>query len=147
MHSDLPICRLSKNFQVRVLANFSLFARFITGSRTFSFSDWSHTRGFQFSTQPGYNFHLDVAASAAIPDAPEIETLAILTVDQARQLSGGVHLGNHPIMSSEVGANFGQASSMRMADLLNDAKIQYCGGVNVALLHGFPYSGPYPGTT
>ncbi|KAF7338556.1 Secreted protein [Mycena venus] len=112
-----------------------------------TFKDWSHTVGFQFSNQPGYNFHLDVSASAAIPDAPEIETLAILTVDEARQLSGGVHLGNHPIMSSEVGANFGQATSMRMADLLNDAKIQYAGGVNVALLHGFPYSGPYTGCT
>jgi len=112
-----------------------------------TFKDWSHSIGFQFSNQPGYNFHLDVAASAAVPDAPEIETLAILTVDEARQLSGGVHLGNHPIMSSEVGANFGQATSMRISDLINDAKIQYAGGVNVALLHGFPHSGPYTGCT
>ncbi|KAJ7231473.1 hypothetical protein B0H12DRAFT_1146523 [Mycena haematopus] len=116
-----------------------------------TFKDWSHTVGLQFSNQPGYNFHLDVAASAAVPDTPEIETLAILTVDEARQLSGGVHLGqaaggNH-IMSSETGANYGQASSMRMGDLLNDAKIQYAGGVNVALIHGFPYSGPTTGCT
>ncbi|KAF7359451.1 Secreted protein [Mycena sanguinolenta] len=112
-----------------------------------TFKNWSHT----FSNQPAYNFHLDVAASAAVPDAPEIETLAILTVDEARQLSGGVHLGQAAggthIMSSEVGANFGQASSMRMADLINDANIQYAGGVNVALLHGFPYSGPTTGCT
>ncbi|KAF8126427.1 hypothetical protein K438DRAFT_2001413 [Mycena galopus ATCC 62051] len=112
-----------------------------------TYNNWSHTIGMQFSNQPGYNFPLDVAASAAVPDTPEIETLAILTVDEARQLSGGVHLGGHVIMSSEVGANFGQASSMRMADLLNDAYIQYAGGVNVALLHGFPYSGPTAGCT
>ncbi|KAJ6547208.1 hypothetical protein B0H19DRAFT_257895 [Mycena capillaripes] len=112
-----------------------------------TFVNWSHTVGFEFSNQPAYNFHLDVAASAAIPDAPEIETLAILTVDEARQLSGGVHLGNHTIFSSEVGANFGQACALRMSDLLFDAHIQYAGGVNVALLHGFPYSGAYPETT
>jgi hypothetical protein len=34
-----------------------------------------------------------------------------------------------------------------MAELLLDAKTQYAGGVNVALLHGFPYSGTYPNTT
>jgi hypothetical protein len=34
-----------------------------------------------------------------------------------------------------------------MAELLLDAKTQYAGGVNVALLHGFPYSGAYPNTT
>lgn len=90
---------------------------------------------------------MDVGASAAVPDVPEIETLAILTVDEARQLSGGVHLGKHSIFSSEVGANFGQACSIRMADLLSDAYIQYAGSVNVALLHGFPYSGAYPETT
>ncbi|KAJ6500360.1 hypothetical protein C8R45DRAFT_977374 [Mycena sanguinolenta] len=115
-----------------------------------TFKDWSHTVGFQFSNQPAYNFHLDVAASAAVPDAPEIETLAILTVDQARQLSGGVHLGQAAVpgvMSSELGANFGQAASLRMGDLINDANIQFSGGVNVVLIHGFPYSGPTTGCT
>ncbi|KAJ7454766.1 hypothetical protein FB451DRAFT_1279269 [Mycena latifolia] len=112
-----------------------------------TFRDWSHTIGFEFSNQPGYNFHLDVAASAAIPDAPEIESLGVPTIDEARQLSGGVHLGNHTIFSSETGANFGASFAIRMSDLLLDAKTQYAGGVNVALLHGFPYSGAYPNTT
>ncbi|KAK7023824.1 secreted protein [Favolaschia claudopus] len=120
----------------------SLYIDYLTTLR-----EWSHKVGFQFSTQPAYNFHLDVAASAAIPDAPEIETLALLTVDEARQVSGGVHLGNRNIMSSEIGANYGQATSMRITDLLNDAKVGYAGGVNVAMLHGFPYSGPYTQTT
>ncbi|KAJ7929193.1 hypothetical protein B0H13DRAFT_1703246 [Mycena leptocephala] len=112
-----------------------------------TFKDWSHTVGFQFSNQPGYNFHLDVAASAAVPDAPEIESLGVPTIDAARQLSGGVHLGNHTIFSSETGANHGESYAIRMAELLLDAKTQYAGGVNVALLHGFPYSGTYPNTT
>ncbi|KAJ7349125.1 hypothetical protein DFH08DRAFT_864493 [Mycena albidolilacea] len=112
-----------------------------------TFREWSHTIGFQFSNQPGYNFRLDVAASAAIPDAPEIESLGVPTIDEARQLSGGVHLGNRTIFSSETGANPGETYTIRMPELLLDAKTQYAGGVNVALLHGFPYSGAYPGTT
>ncbi|KAF7353633.1 Secreted protein [Mycena venus] len=112
-----------------------------------TFRDWSHTVGFQFSNQPAYNFRLDVSASSAVPDAPEIESLGVPTIDEARQLSGGVHLGNHTIFSSETGANPGETYTIRMAELLLDAKTQYAGGVNVALLHGFPYSGSYPGTT
>ncbi|KAJ7093214.1 hypothetical protein C8R44DRAFT_890978 [Mycena epipterygia] len=120
----------------------SLYVDYMT-----TFRDWSHTIGFEFSNQPGYNFHLDVAASAAVPDAPEIESLGVPTIDEARQLSGGVHLGNHTIFSSETGANHGESFALRMAELLLDAKTQYAGGVNVALLHGFPYSGAYPNTT
>ncbi|KAF8130454.1 hypothetical protein K438DRAFT_1886550 [Mycena galopus ATCC 62051] len=112
-----------------------------------TFRNWSHTVGFEFSNQPAYNFRLDVAASAAVPDTPEIESLGVPTIDEARQLSGGVHLGNHTIFSSETGANPGESYAIRMAELLLDAKTQYAGGVNVALLHGFPYSGAYPGTT
>ncbi|KAF5357317.1 hypothetical protein D9758_005962 [Tetrapyrgos nigripes] len=111
-----------------------------------AFSQWARSVGMTFSNQPGYNFHLDVAASAAIPDTPEIESLALPFIDQARQLSGGVHLGNHTIFSSETGAR-GGANALRMIDLLEDAKTQYAGGVNVALLHGFPYSGDYANTT
>ncbi|KAJ7184135.1 hypothetical protein C8R46DRAFT_1343283 [Mycena filopes] len=111
-----------------------------------TFRDWSHTIGFQYSNQPGYNFQLDCAAASAVVDAPEIESLTFTTVDMGRQLSGGVHLGNHGVFSSEVGANFG-VYALRMRDLLNNAKTQYAGGVNVAVIHGFPYSGAYPQTT
>ncbi|KAJ6518792.1 hypothetical protein C8R45DRAFT_5162 [Mycena sanguinolenta] len=103
--------------------------------------------GLEFSSQPAYNFRLDVAASAAVPDTPEIESLGVPTIDEARQLSGGVHLGNHTLFSSETGANLGESYSFRMAELLLDAKMQYAAGVNVLVLHGFPYSGAYPGTT
>ncbi|KAJ7118733.1 hypothetical protein C8R44DRAFT_625602 [Mycena epipterygia] len=120
----------------------SLYVDYMT-----TFRDWSHTIGFEFSNQPAYNFHLDVAASAAVPDAPEIESLGVATIDEARQLSGGVHLGNHSIFSSETGANVGESYSIRMAELLLNAKTQYAGGVNLALFHGFPYSGTYPNTT
>jgi len=110
-------------------------------------SDWSHTLGMSFSNQPAYNFHLDTAASAAIPDTPETESLGVPTIDQARQLSAGVHLGNHPIFSSETAARSGEAYAIRMIELLEDAKTQYAGGVNVVMLHGYAYSGDYPNTT
>ncbi|KAK7439984.1 hypothetical protein VKT23_017237 [Stygiomarasmius scandens] len=110
-------------------------------------STWSHSIGMSFSNQPAYNFHLDTAASAAIPDTPETESLGVPTVDQARQLSGGVHLGNHPIFSSETGARLGAGYALRMIELLEDAKMQYASGVNVVMLHGYAYSGNYPNTT
>ncbi|KAK7472300.1 hypothetical protein VKT23_000420 [Stygiomarasmius scandens] len=110
-------------------------------------SDWSHTVGMSFSNQPAYNFHLDTAASAAIPDTPETESLGVPTIDQARQLSAGVHLGNHPIFSSETAARSGEAYAIRMIEILEDAKTQYAGGVNVVMLHGYAYSGDYPNTT
>ncbi|KAK7472301.1 hypothetical protein VKT23_000421 [Stygiomarasmius scandens] len=110
-------------------------------------SNWSHSVGMTFSNQPAYNFHLDTAASAAIPDTPEIESLGLPTIDEARQLSGGVHLGNHSIFSSETGARPGEAYAIRMIEILEDAKMQYAGGVNVVMLHGFAYSGDYPNTT
>ncbi|KAJ7733280.1 hypothetical protein B0H14DRAFT_3168811 [Mycena olivaceomarginata] len=100
-----------------------------------TFREWSHTIGFQFSNQPGYNFRLDVAASAAIPDAPEIDSPEAFTLEIV------------PYFPSETGANPGETYTIRMPELLLDAKTQYAGGVNVALLHGFPYSGAYPGTT
>ncbi|KAJ3877808.1 hypothetical protein F5051DRAFT_373819 [Lentinula edodes] len=112
-----------------------------------NFSEWARSIGMSFSNQPAYNFRLDTAASAAIPDTPEIESLGVPTIDEARQLSGGVHLGNRTIFSSETGARPGEANALRMMELLQDANTQYAGGVNVALLHGFPYSGNYPNTT
>ncbi|KAF5392033.1 hypothetical protein D9757_003216 [Collybiopsis confluens] len=111
------------------------------------FSEWSHSIGMSFSNQPAYNFRLDTAASAAIPDTPEIESLGVPTIDEARQLSGGVHLGGRTIFSSETGARPGEANAIRMVELLQDANRQYAGGVNLAMLHGFPYSGDYPNTT
>ncbi|KAF5366025.1 hypothetical protein D9758_006736 [Tetrapyrgos nigripes] len=120
----------------------SLYIDYVT-----ALSDFARSVGMTFSNQPGYNFRLDVAASAAIPDTPEIESLGVPTIDQARQLSGGVHLGNHTFFSSETGARPGEANALRMIELLEDAKTQYAGGVNVALLHGIPYSGDYPNTT
>ncbi|KAJ4481173.1 hypothetical protein J3R30DRAFT_3287511, partial [Lentinula aciculospora] len=111
------------------------------------FSKWSHSIGLSYSNQPAYNFRLDTAASAAIPDTPEIESFGIPTLDTARQFTGGVHLGNRNLFCSEIGARAGEAKSMRMAELLLDVNSQYAGGVNVVMLHGFAYSGSYTNTT
>ncbi|KAL0569874.1 hypothetical protein V5O48_012093 [Marasmius crinis-equi] len=112
-----------------------------------AFNDWSHSVGMEFSNQPAYNFQLDVGASAAVPDVPEVESLGIPQVDQVRELSGGVHLGGHHIMSSETGARPGLAVAITMAQLLQDCQGQFASHVNLIMLHGYPYSGPYPGTT
>ncbi|KAK1227081.1 hypothetical protein PQX77_009914 [Marasmius sp. AFHP31] len=120
----------------------SLYAEYML-----AFNTWASSIGLQFSNQPAYSFQLDVGASAAIPAVPEIESLSLPLIDYARQLSGGVHLGNRPIFSSETGAKFGRAMALTMAQLLEDSKRQFAGHVNVVMLHGYPYSGAYPGTT
>ncbi|KAJ8082412.1 hypothetical protein PM082_008267 [Marasmius tenuissimus] len=120
----------------------SLYAEYML-----AFNTWSSSIGLQFSNQPAYDFQLDVAASAAIPAVPEIESLSLPLIDQARQLSGGVHLGNKSIFSSETGARFGLAMAITMTQLLEDSKNQFAGHVNVVMIHGYPYGGDYPGTT
>ncbi|KAJ3889151.1 hypothetical protein GG344DRAFT_52267 [Lentinula edodes] len=112
-----------------------------------NFSEWARSIGMSFSNQPAYNLQLDTAASAAIPDTPEIESFGVPTIDEARQLSGGVHLGNHTIFSSETGARVEEANVIRMVELLQDANAQYAAGVNVVMIHGFPYSGNHANTT
>uniref|UniRef100_A0A0W0ETP4 Secreted protein n=2 Tax=Moniliophthora roreri TaxID=221103 RepID=A0A0W0ETP4_MONRR len=112
-----------------------------------TFNEWAHSIGLQYSNQPAYNFQIDVAASAAVPDAPEIESLSLPSIDEARQLSGGVHLGNRSIFSSETAARPGLALSLPMSMLLEDSKLQFAGHVNLIMLHGYAYSGPYPETT
>ncbi|THV06677.1 hypothetical protein K435DRAFT_743134 [Dendrothele bispora CBS 962.96] len=110
-------------------------------------STWARSVGLTYSNQPAYNFHLDTAASAAIPDTPEIESLGVPLIDEARQLSGGVHLGNRTIFSSETAARPGEAYAIRMIEILEDAKTQYAGSVNVVMLHGLAHSSDYPNTT
>ncbi|KAF9261168.1 hypothetical protein L218DRAFT_906097 [Marasmius fiardii PR-910] len=112
-----------------------------------AFNEWSTSIGLQFSNQPAYDFQLDVGASAAIPEVPEIESLSLPLIDEARQLTGGVHLGRRPILSSETGARPLFAMSLTMSELLEDSKAQFAGHVNLLMLHGYAYSGPYPNTT
>ncbi|EEB93962.1 hypothetical protein MPER_07312, partial [Moniliophthora perniciosa FA553] len=92
-----------------------------------AYNEWAHSIGVQYSNQPAYNFQIDVAASAAIPDVPEIESLGLPTIDEARQLSGGVHLGSRSIFSSETAARPGFAVSLFMSKLLEDSKLQFAG--------------------
>ncbi|KAI3611686.1 hypothetical protein WG66_007653 [Moniliophthora roreri] len=120
----------------------SLYLEYIS-----AFNEWSHSVGMEFSHQPAYGFDLDVAASASIPNVPEIESLGVPSIDEARQLSGGVHLGNHRLLSSEIGARVFRTVRLSMAELLEDCKRQFASGVNLAVLHGYPYSGAYPETT
>ncbi|KAF9261143.1 hypothetical protein L218DRAFT_961843 [Marasmius fiardii PR-910] len=112
-----------------------------------AFNEWSNSVGLQFSNQPAYDFQLDVGASAAIPEVPEIESLALPVIDEARQLSGGVHLGRRPIFSSETGARPNFAMALSISQLLEDSKAQFAGHVNLLMLHGYSYSGAYPNTT
>uniref|UniRef100_A0A0W0F3T5 Secreted protein n=1 Tax=Moniliophthora roreri TaxID=221103 RepID=A0A0W0F3T5_MONRR len=122
----------------------SLYLDYIT-----AWNEWSKSIGLEYSNQPAYGngWFMDVSAAAAIPSTPEIESLGVAPIDEVHQLSGGVHLGNHTIFSSELGARFNFSGSLSITQLLSDVKSQFAGGVNMALLHGYPYSGSYPNTT
>ncbi|KAL0566998.1 hypothetical protein V5O48_014995 [Marasmius crinis-equi] len=112
-----------------------------------AFNEWAESIGLQYSNQPGYGFQFDLSALAALPAVPEIESLALSEVDDTRQLTAGVHLGNRSILSSETGARYGSAAANTMAQLLEDCKFQFAGHVNLIMIHGYVYSGPYPQTT
>ncbi|KAI9348763.1 hypothetical protein DFJ73DRAFT_796375 [Zopfochytrium polystomum] len=103
--------------------------------------------GFQHSMQPGYNFPLDASAAAALCGVPEIESLGVPTIEIAKQVAGGVHLGIKKIFSTELGAAELQAYGQFWSGIIQLANIQYAAGVNQVVLHGFPYSGLSAQTT
>ena len=147
LHGGLSRCPCKWSSFFCKLFNTGIFQTSLYIDYMLSFNDWAESIGLQYSNQPGYDFQLDVAASAAIPTVPEIESLGLPLIDEARQLSGGVHLGNRSIFSSETGARPTLAMALTMAQLLEDSKAQFAGHVNLLMLHGYSYSGSYPETT
>lgn len=81
-------------------------------------------------------------------NAPECETLDFSSnVDAYRQFAGPANLAGKRVVSSECGANRGEAYRLTLPELLWDVKRSISGGVNNFIFHGLPYSGPYPNTT
>ncbi|KAI8811891.1 hypothetical protein BJ742DRAFT_882315 [Cladochytrium replicatum] len=103
--------------------------------------------GFSYSMQPGYNLPVDCAAAAGLVDVPEIESLTLPTVDMGRQVAGGVHLGVKKLFSSELGAVQVKSYSQLMSEIIQLAYVQFAAGVNLLVLHGFPYTGQLALTT
>lgn len=112
-------------------------------------SNWAQdTLGLQFSQQVGYNIQVDMLAAIPYVNAPECETLGFgHLIDGYRQYAGPANLAGKRVISSECGANEGEAYQQTIPELLWDVKRSVAGGVNNFIFHGYPYSGDYPNTT
>ncbi|KAK0710720.1 hypothetical protein B0H67DRAFT_635319 [Lasiosphaeris hirsuta] len=109
---------------------------------------WAADRGMAHSTQPGYNMPLDLSAAIPLVGAPELESLGFgESIDTYRQFTGPAHLFNVNVISTEIGAQRGGAYAQTVPTLLGLFRDSFAAGVNTLVVHGFAYSGVYPGTT
>ncbi|KAH8878917.1 hypothetical protein GQ53DRAFT_849936 [Thozetella sp. PMI_491] len=109
---------------------------------------WAQSLGLNHSSQPAYNLPLDMAAAVPFMGAPELESLAFFeNIDRYRQFMGAAHLAGSEVISTEVGAISIGAYAFSVPELLRMLKGSFAVGVNTLVLHGYAYSGNYPGTT
>ena len=91
---------------------------------------------------------MDMLANIPYINAPECETLAFAgNIDGYRQFAGPANLPGKRIISSESGAQFDDAYQETVPQIVQYFKAQIAGGVNQFIIHGYPYSGNYGGTT
>ncbi|KAF2101748.1 hypothetical protein NA57DRAFT_64457 [Rhizodiscina lignyota] len=113
-------------------------------------SKWSATWNLQgslqpYATAPNLAPPFDMNSAAAHIDAPETESNYFDGVlDAFRAMGGGAMMGQKQIFSSELGAHRYFAYAATWPLILNDCKINYIGGVNRIVTHGYPYSGWRP---
>ena len=115
-------------------------------------SEWSAGWDLQgslqpYATAPNLAPPFDMNAAAAHIDAPETESNYFDgVIDAFRAMGGGAMMGQKQIFSSELGAHRDEAYAITWPVILNDCAINYVGGVNRIVSHGFPYSGYRPET-
>jgi hypothetical protein len=91
---------------------------------------------------------MDMLANIPYVNAPECETLAFGgNIDGYRQFAGPANLAGKRIISSESGAQFGNAFQQTAPQVIRYFKGEIAGGVNQFIIHGYPYSGDYGNTT
>ncbi|KAL1895595.1 hypothetical protein Sste5346_005064 [Sporothrix stenoceras] len=113
------------------------------------YQSWAHdTYGLDHSCQPAYNLPLDMAADAPLVGAPELESLGFgESIANYLQFTGAAHLSGRNTVSTEIGAQRIGAYAQTVPALLKLFRDSFAAGVNTLVIHGFPYSGTYPGTT
>jgi hypothetical protein len=112
---------------------------------------WARSRGLSLRAQPGYGTTLDPIRSAAAVPALETETLAHRQpaaigspasrygLDAYRMTASGAHIGKANEVGLELGAEFNRDYALTLADVKSMIDHAYAGGVNQAVLHGYPY--------
>ena len=113
-----------------------------------TFTSWAELMGLQYSAQVSYDMAMDMQQNIPKVNAPECESLGFgHLIDGYRQYSGPANLAGKRVISSELGANPNEAYQLTLPGLLWDITRSLAGGVNMFVLHGYPYSGMYPNTT
>lgn len=80
-------------------------------------------------------------------DAPELENLRFPTVDSRRQFTGPAQLTRKSVISYEVGALSGASYTQTVPELLVMFKEAFASAVSMMVVHGYVYTGEYPGTS
>ncbi|KAK3647114.1 hypothetical protein LTR56_008282 [Elasticomyces elasticus] len=114
-----------------------------------SFANWTtQALQSQYTAQVSYNLPMDMLANVPHVNAPECESLGFgHLIDGYRQYTGPANLAGKRIISSELGAQGGEAYPQTLPELIWDIKRSIVGSVNQFVLHGYPFSGAYPNTT
>ncbi|OAA66806.1 hypothetical protein SPI_01382 [Niveomyces insectorum RCEF 264] len=112
------------------------------------YQTWAAGHGLQHSCQPAYNLPLDMAADIPLVGAPELESLGFSeSVENYLQFTGAAHVAGRTTVSTEIGAQRIGAYAQTVPALLWLVRDSFAAGVNTLVVHGYPYSGTYPGTT
>ncbi|SRR6266536_670239 len=75
-------------------------------------------------------------------NGPECESLGFNhDIDAYRQYAGSANIAGKRIISTECGANLGEAYQQTLPELMWDVKRSIAGSVNNFIFHGFPFSG------
>ncbi|KAI8305015.1 hypothetical protein K4K59_012523 [Colletotrichum sp. SAR11_240] len=112
------------------------------------YNTWASAKGLKLSTQPAYNMPVDMTQAVAHVQVPELESLGFSeSINEYRQFTGAAHLAGRNVISTELGAVLGSAYKQTIPNLKALLDGSFAAGVNNVVLHGYAYSGQYPGTT
>lgn len=106
---------------------------------------WADKHGLKLRAQVAYGAAIDMSSAATHVDIPETEQFYFGdTVDGYRAMAGGVHMGGKQVFSTEVApvitGILQDSYGTSWKDMLRITNQNYAGGVNQAVLHGFPYA-------
>ncbi|KAF4918596.1 hypothetical protein CGCVW01_v008706 [Colletotrichum viniferum] len=107
------------------------------------YNTWASDKGLKLSTQPAYNMPVNMVRAF-----PELESLGFSeSINEYRQFTGAAHLAGRNVISNELGAVLGSTYKQAIPNLKALLDGSFAAGVNNVVLHGYAYSGQYPGTT
>ncbi|KAF4478574.1 hypothetical protein FAGAP_12315 [Fusarium agapanthi] len=111
------------------------------------YQSWANSLGLNHSAQVAYNLPLDMPGHVPEVGTPELESLGFPTIDSALHFVGAAHLSGRNIISTEVGAMALGSYTQTIPKLVDLFKDSFAAGVNMMVIHGYPYNGEYVGTT